>query len=339
MSRSTSTWSARITESAWDGPDSHVTFHGWLEREQLRELHRHCHVFLSPVTEERPDDPGGDGGVTDGFPTAAAGEAASSGCLLITANPDADHRALRPGVDHIEIPASDTAFADAVRAVLADPAAALDVAQSGARRVRERLDVRVGAATRLELMGLAPGAEITRGRARRARRASREVSLEPALRRLSGEVGVLSAEVRALCAEESRRDAEHEANLKALRNELVAIGQLGLDDEAATRRLLDTVRAAPELRRAIQGTGAARQRLYSHLYELPRPRGAGDPIGAHAGSPERRGSSRRRRRAAGDRCCDRTAQRTRGCATRTSPSADPIRKIHIADGWWLVLAR
>ena len=187
-------------KSAWDGPDSHVTFHGWLEREQLRELHRHCHVFLSPVTEERPDDPGGDGGVTDGFPTAAAGEAASSGCLLITANPDADHRALRPGVDHIEIPASDTAFADAVRAVLADPAPALDVAQSGARRVRERLDVRVGAATRLELMGLAPGAEITRGRARRARRTSREVSLEPALRRLSAEVGVLSAEVRALCA-------------------------------------------------------------------------------------------------------------------------------------------
>jgi glycosyltransferase involved in cell wall biosynthesis len=148
----------------WTGPKPRATFHGWLQREELRDLHRRCHVFVSPVGRERVTDGSGDGTVTDGFPTAAAGEAASSGCLLISGNPDADHRALRAGIDYVEVPATSTAFAEAVRSVLADPAAAAAVASSGARRVRQRLDVKVGAATRLELMGLGvdrPGASTT----------------------------------------------------------------------------------------------------------------------------------------------------------------------------------
>ncbi len=141
---------------SWTGSTSRVTFHGWLQREELRELHRRCHVFVSPVGRDSITGPSGDGVVTDGFPTAAAGEAVSSGCLLVSANPDADHRSLRPSVDYIEVPATSTAFADAVRSVLADPATAAAVAASGATRIRERLDVRVGAVTRLELMGLTP---------------------------------------------------------------------------------------------------------------------------------------------------------------------------------------
>jgi glycosyltransferase involved in cell wall biosynthesis len=125
--------------------------HGWLEPSELRELHRRCHVFLSPVWAERPGE--GDG-VTDGFPTAAAGEAMSSGCLLISSNPDGDHRVLRPGVDYLEIAATAEAVAAAVRRVLADPAAATRMAASGAKRARARLDVRVGVAERLRLMGL-----------------------------------------------------------------------------------------------------------------------------------------------------------------------------------------
>ena len=37
-----------------------ATFHGWLDRAALRDLHARCHVFLSPVTAERADDPAGD---------------------------------------------------------------------------------------------------------------------------------------------------------------------------------------------------------------------------------------------------------------------------------------
>jgi glycosyltransferase involved in cell wall biosynthesis len=139
------------------GPiDSRVTFHGWLEREQLSALHRRCHVFLSPVSAERPEDRTGDGGVTDGFPTAAAAEAVSSGLLLLTANPDRDHRHLVPGRDHVELAPTASAFADAVRSVLADPAAAEAIAESGAGTVRECLGVRAGADARLALMGFQP---------------------------------------------------------------------------------------------------------------------------------------------------------------------------------------
>jgi glycosyltransferase involved in cell wall biosynthesis len=224
--------------AAWDGPPDAVTFHGWMQREGLRDLHRRCHALLSPVTAEAPGDPGGDGGITDGFPTTAAGEALSSGCLLITANPDGDHRALRPGTDHVEVVATPEAFADAVRAVLAEPDRAAANAASGARRVRERLDVRAGAGARLQLMGLAPGTRT------RTPRRPRQATPDP-MAALVHEVGVLRDEVHALREDQARRAAALDARTDALRDDLVAIGRAALDDEPATRRLLDALRAAP----------------------------------------------------------------------------------------------
>ncbi len=197
-------------------PDLRVTYHGWLEPGALRDLHARCHAFLSPVALERQDDPAGDGGVTDGFPTAAAAEATSSGCLLISANPDGDDRVMRAGVDHLEPAATPDAFAAAIGRVLADPAAAAAVAESGARRVRERLDVKVGAAARLALMGLAP---------------ARAPGDDPA----AGQIRSLSAAVQGLGEE-----------LRETRRDLTALAQLALDDEPATRRLLATARSAPE---------------------------------------------------------------------------------------------
>jgi glycosyltransferase involved in cell wall biosynthesis len=200
-------------------PDPAVSYHGWLDPGALRELHARCHVFLSPVAHERPDDPAGDGGVTDGFPTAAAAEAASSGCLLISANPDGDDRVMRAGVDHLEPEATAGAFAAAIGGVLADPAAAATMAESGARRVRDRLDVRVGTAARLSLMGLASA---------RAPEPPREDAAAIQIRSLSAAVQGLGEELR-----ETRRD-------------LTALGQLALDDEPATRRLLAAARSAPD---------------------------------------------------------------------------------------------
>jgi hypothetical protein len=115
-------------------------------------LHHCCHIFLSPVRAERSSDD--DNGITDGFPTAAAGEAMSSGCLLVSSNPDQDRRALRPGMDHIQPEATAEAFATVIREVLVDPWKAAAIAGAGATRVRERLDVRVGVAQRLSRMGL-----------------------------------------------------------------------------------------------------------------------------------------------------------------------------------------
>jgi glycosyltransferase involved in cell wall biosynthesis len=78
----------------------------------------------------------------------------SSGCLLITSNPEGDHRIMRPDVDLLERPAEPQAFADAVRWAVDHPERAAAIAASGAARVRERMDARHGARQRLALMGL-----------------------------------------------------------------------------------------------------------------------------------------------------------------------------------------
>jgi Glycosyl transferase family 2/Glycosyl transferases group 1 len=254
-------------------PASRTTYHGWLEREELRALHRRCHVFVSPVTAERPDDPAGDRGVTDTFPTVAAAEGVSSGLLLLTANPDRDRRRLRPGIDLIELPATAEAFADAVRAVMRDPRTAAAVAESGARRVRERLDVRIGAAARLELMGFTPGRTgftAPPGRQRRAL-ASRGAStregeiahraavvamaaeitaLRASLREIQADQRQLAEEIRAdqrQLAEETRSGQQRLAEkVSSMRRDLMAVGQLALDDESGARHALEAARSASD---------------------------------------------------------------------------------------------
>lgn len=237
-----------------------ATFHGWLGREQLRTLHARCHVILSPVAAEHPGDPGGDGGITDGFPTAAAAEAASSGLLLVTANPDADHRELRPGVDHLEIPATAPAVAAAIRDVLRDPGAAAAIADSGARRVHERLNVRVGVAQRLDVMGLTPGSEVATAPARfrlvRARPPGADAAVaerralaaglaeqqRASLEATTGQIGALGATLEALREDQRRLAAE----IAATRSELVELARLALDDESATWRALQAARESDD---------------------------------------------------------------------------------------------
>jgi glycosyltransferase involved in cell wall biosynthesis len=230
----------------WTGPAERVTFHGWLGRDALRGLHQRCHVFLSPVSAESPDDAKGDGGITDGFPTAAASEAMSSGLLLCSANPDADHRFLTPSQDYLEVAADAASFEDAIRAVLAglEPAAAL--AASGAGAVRAHLDVVQGARMRLAAMGFNGG----RTPWRRVRRtvvpssgptppASQLTEILAALARVE--------ETQVRIREELATTREGlAAAFEAGRGELTAIGQLVLDDETAATTELWKARARPD---------------------------------------------------------------------------------------------
>jgi glycosyltransferase involved in cell wall biosynthesis len=132
-------------------PAAVATFHGWLDPFTLRDLHRRVHVFLSPVSAE----PAGVGeGVTDGFPTQAAADAMSSGCLLVSANPLGDYRVFEPGVHYIECPPDPTMLADVLRRLAHEPKMMRRVAKAGSARVRERMDVRLGVSAKLEMMGL-----------------------------------------------------------------------------------------------------------------------------------------------------------------------------------------
>ena len=137
-------------------PAKLMTFHGWLSPEELRDLHRRVHVFLSPVSVEPPGPAGSYRGVTDGFPTQAAADAMSGGVLLLSANPAKDRRVLSPGEHYLELPATAEAFREALLELAADPERTRALAEAGSDRVRSEMDVRRGVGAKLQAMGLAP---------------------------------------------------------------------------------------------------------------------------------------------------------------------------------------
>jgi glycosyltransferase involved in cell wall biosynthesis len=135
-------------------PTTIATFHGWMTAEQLRELHRSAHVFLSPVRSEEPGPAGSYQGATDGFPTQSASDAMSSGCLLISSNPLGDHRVLDPGVHYVQLERDPELWRRTLQELAADPVRARTIAEAGSARVHERMDIRRGTARKLELMGI-----------------------------------------------------------------------------------------------------------------------------------------------------------------------------------------
>lgn len=130
-----------------------ATFHGWLSPAALRDLHRQTHIFVSPVSREPPGPPGSQQGVVDGFPTQSAADAMSSGCLLVSANPAADHRVLEPDVHYVKCAPNPRALRETLLGVGSDMARARDIAAAGCGRVRSRMDVRRGVTAKLTHMG------------------------------------------------------------------------------------------------------------------------------------------------------------------------------------------
>lgn len=134
-------------------PEQLATFHGWLPPERLRALHHEAHAFVSPVSAEPPGPPGSFLGVTDGFPTQAAADAISSGCLLVGSNPAADHRVLMPGEHYRECAPDPLSLRATLRELAGDMAATQRLAAAGSARLRSRCDVRRGVAEKLAHMG------------------------------------------------------------------------------------------------------------------------------------------------------------------------------------------
>jgi glycosyltransferase involved in cell wall biosynthesis len=132
-----------------------ATFHGWLDPEDLRALHDQTHVFISPVSTEPAGPAGTFSGVTDGFPTQAAADAMSSGCLLVSSNPASDNRVLDPGVHYLECEPDGVMLAQLLRQLASDPSRLRHIAQAGSARVRDRMDVRAGIHAKLVHMGFA----------------------------------------------------------------------------------------------------------------------------------------------------------------------------------------
>jgi glycosyltransferase involved in cell wall biosynthesis len=134
-------------------PADIATFHGWLSPGELRDLHRRAHVFISPVSAEPPGPTGSFAGVTDGFPTQAAADAMSSGCLLVSSNPAADYRVLEPAVHYLECEADVIALREVLAGLALDLPQMKAIAQAGSEQVRGHMDVRRGMRFKLLEMG------------------------------------------------------------------------------------------------------------------------------------------------------------------------------------------
>ncbi len=125
--------------------NNNYTFHNLLEPEQAQRVYEQCHVFVSCSTS--------DWTAIDGFPTTAAGEAMSTGCLLVSRNSRQDRYVLESGVDYIEI-TDYRKLADILRWVKDNFHTSMQIATSGTNKIRSLYDSRVVVANKLRAMGL-----------------------------------------------------------------------------------------------------------------------------------------------------------------------------------------
>ena len=138
-------------------PAERLTYHGVLKPAELRGVYWGCDAFVSPVRPEGPEGQPGEVGLVDGFPTTTACEALASGCALVSSNPRSEHWIVEPDVHFLEFPVQDAdALAAALRRLEADRDLRDGLAERGAARIREVMDVRRVVDAKLQAMDLAP---------------------------------------------------------------------------------------------------------------------------------------------------------------------------------------
>jgi glycosyltransferase involved in cell wall biosynthesis len=138
-------------------PPDRLTYHGVLRPADLRGVYWGCDAFISPVRPEGPDGRPGEIGLVDGFPTTTACEALASGCALVSSNPRGEHWIVEPEEHFFEFPVQDAdALAATLRRLEADRDLRDRVAEQGAARIREVMDVRRVVDAKLRAMELVP---------------------------------------------------------------------------------------------------------------------------------------------------------------------------------------
>jgi glycosyltransferase involved in cell wall biosynthesis len=136
-------------------PRDRITFHGILEQAKLRELYWASDAFVSPVRPSGMEGQPGEVGLVDGFPTSTACEALASGCALISSNPRGEDWILTAGEHYLEIPMQDpAALARGLDDLERDRDLRDALAERGAARIREVMNVREVARAKLEAIGM-----------------------------------------------------------------------------------------------------------------------------------------------------------------------------------------
>ncbi|AZK47586.1 glycosyltransferase family 4 protein [Paenibacillus lentus] len=109
------------------------TFHGVMVPEQLKSLYQSCEVFINCSTS--------DGMALDGFPTTAAVDAMSTGCLLVTTNPRNDQLILQEGIDYLKINPDEDSLFHALCWIRDHVRKARHIATHGAKTIQSRFQM------------------------------------------------------------------------------------------------------------------------------------------------------------------------------------------------------
>lgn len=125
--------------------NDNFTFHGLLEPEEVHDIYHQAHVFISCSTTDFSG--------TDGFPTTAAGDAMSTGCLWVSSNPRRDSFVLISGIDYLEITET-RSLVDILWWIKDHFNEAMAVGINGTNKIRSRYDSKVVVSRKLEAMGL-----------------------------------------------------------------------------------------------------------------------------------------------------------------------------------------
>lgn len=125
--------------------NDHYTFHGLVGPEELRAIYQQAHVFISCSTT--------DSLAMDGFPTTSAGDAMSTGCLLVSSNPRRDSYVLSSGIDYVEI-TEDRSLLDILRWIKDHFNEAMSIGAQGTSKIRSYYDSKLVVSKKLKAMGL-----------------------------------------------------------------------------------------------------------------------------------------------------------------------------------------
>lgn len=125
--------------------NKNYTYHGLLEPEEAVRVYQQCHVFVSCSKK--------DWTASDGFPTTAAGDAMSTGCLLVSSNPRQDRYVMTSGVDYLEITKS-RSLVDLLRWIRDHYYEAMTLAGNGSNKIKSMYDSKIGVTKKLRAMGL-----------------------------------------------------------------------------------------------------------------------------------------------------------------------------------------
>lgn len=116
--------------------NQNYTFFGELNPERIKPIYEESHVFINCGFKDQF--------ALDGFPTTAAGDAMSTGCLLVATNPRNDRFLLESGKDYLEIGVNSVQdLIDTLYWIRDNFQEAMQIGVNGANKIRAHYDTKL----------------------------------------------------------------------------------------------------------------------------------------------------------------------------------------------------